>query len=52
MATKVETLRTTRPNTITRGIVASFVLAARNWAYRGQLGQTPTAAMRRYTGAR
>jgi hypothetical protein len=53
MAAKVETLRTTaRPNTSWRAIVARIATAARDWARKGQLGETSTSEMRRYTGAR
>jgi hypothetical protein len=53
MAAKVETLRiTATPNTRRRAVVARFAAATRDWARRGQLGQTSTSEMRSYTGAR
>jgi hypothetical protein len=53
MAAKVETLRiTVRPNISGRAVVARFAAAARDWAHKGQLGQTSTSEMRGYTGAR
>jgi hypothetical protein len=53
MAAKVETLRiASRHNTDRGAVLARITTAVREWARKGQLGSSSTAAMRSYTGAR
>jgi hypothetical protein len=53
MAAKVETLRISVNGTKDRRpSVARLGTAIRNWARAGQLGESSSAAMRRYSGAR
>lgn len=58
MAAKVETLRISVNGTTNNGttdkvrFVTRLGTAVRNWARAGQLGESSSAAMRRYSGAR